>query len=86
MAMLRIEEKITLVRYVPVVQLYYPSGVEGQGAMTPQEAREYELSRDRVDQLENFDESLQYADFEQPLGTKDAGVTGDYSIQVEIVE
>jgi hypothetical protein len=80
MTTLRIEEKVTIVRYVEVNEDAYPD------VKTAQQAKEYELDRDLVDQLDGFSEALSYADFAKSLGDPNISYTGDYSIKVDIIE
>jgi hypothetical protein len=87
MARLRITETITLISFVPVDKDHYPAADEGQGAMTPEEAREYELDRDVDDLAGQWIDMLQDADFgEGDPETMDQRTTGSASMVVEIVE
>ena len=87
MARLRITETVTIISFVTVDKYCYPAANEDQGAMTPQEAKEYEEARDFVDTMENFSEMLTIADFGTGSPEEmDQHTTGSASRVVTIVE
>lgn len=84
MASLRITRTVTIITKVPVTADYYPSGNEGQGAMTPEEAVAYEHDQELVDKIEQFAEALSSAEFDlavQPLYGR-----GKYAETIQIVD
>jgi hypothetical protein len=82
MPWLRIEEKVTLIRFIEVDEAHYPG-------MSVAQAKEAELDEHEVDRLEQFSESMQYAvlegdanDFIDTTGNRPT-LTMGYGIQVD---